>query len=91
MPSNRNAHLQNQPTKYTRDVSWVGGNYVEAAIGLLTYDQMYVEKLVQLGGVKKPYPLVLFHGGGTSGVVSSTLLRENIKANIPLDLAKHIR
>ncbi|KAE9367685.1 alpha/beta-hydrolase [Stipitochalara longipes BDJ] len=52
---------------YTRDVFWIGGHYVEGIIGLLTYDQMYVEKLTPLQGVKKPYPLVLFHGGGVSG------------------------
>ncbi|PQE21158.1 hypothetical protein CJF31_00010749 [Rutstroemia sp. NJR-2017a BVV2] len=52
---------------YKRDVFWVGGHYVNAAIGLLTYDQMYVEKLTPLLGIQKPYPLVLFHGGGISG------------------------
>jgi hypothetical protein len=54
---------------YKRDVFWVGGHYVNAAIGLLTYDQMYVEKLTPLLGIQKPYPLVLFHGGGISGAV----------------------
>lgn len=52
---------------YQRDVFWVGGKYVNAAIGLLTYDQMYVEKLTPQKGVKKPYPVVFFHGGGVSG------------------------
>lgn len=56
---------------YKRDVFRVGGKYVNAAIGLLTYDQIYVEKLTPLKPVKKPYPLVLFHGGGVSGAVSS--------------------
>ncbi len=55
---------------YQRDVFWVGGKYVNAAIGLLTYDQMYVEKLTPQKGVKKPYPVVFFHGGGVSGGVS---------------------
>jgi hypothetical protein len=57
-------------SSYTRDVFWIGGKYVNAAIGLLTYDQMYVEKLTPSKGVKKPFPLVLFHGGGISGAVS---------------------
>jgi hypothetical protein len=47
---------------YTRDVFWVGGQYVEAAIGLLTYDQMYVEKLTPLRGVKKTVPFGTFPG-----------------------------
>lgn len=57
-------------TAHKRDVFWVGGQYVNAAIGLLTYDQVYVEKLTPGKGVKKPYPVVLFHGGGVSGAVS---------------------
>lgn len=55
---------------YQRDVFWVGGQYVSAALGLMTYDQMYVEKLTGLGGVWQQYPIVLFHGGGVSGAVS---------------------
>lgn len=56
-------------SSYQRDVFWVGGHYVNAAIGLLTYDQMYVEKLTPSSGIKMAYPLVLFHGGGVSGAV----------------------
>lgn len=56
---------------YTRDVFWVGGQYVAGIVGLLTYDQVYVEKLTPVKGVKKnSYPIVLFHGGGVSGAVS---------------------
>jgi hypothetical protein len=51
-------------TAYKRDVFFIGGKYVNAAIGLLTYDQMYVEKLTPSNGVKQPYPIVFFHGGG---------------------------
>ncbi|TGO22275.1 hypothetical protein BPAE_0175g00190 [Botrytis paeoniae] len=58
---------ESQETSYKRDVFWVGGHYVNAAIGLLTYDQAYVEKLTPHKGIKKPYPVVLFHGGGVSG------------------------
>lgn len=60
---------------YKRDVFWIGGEYVAAAIGTLTYGQIYVEKLTPLGGVKKPWPIVLFHGGASSGAVGSVLLR----------------
>lgn len=55
---------------YKRDVFWVGGHYVDAPVGTLTYDQIYVEKLTPLGGVQQPYPIVLFHGGASSGAVS---------------------
>ncbi|ESZ97760.1 hypothetical protein SBOR_1842 [Sclerotinia borealis F-4128] len=58
---------ESKESYYQRDVFWVGGHYVNAAIGLLTYDQMYVEKLTPHKGIKKPYPVVLFHGGGVSG------------------------
>jgi hypothetical protein len=56
---------------YRRDVFWVGGHYVAEALGLMTYDQMYVEKLTGLGGAWQKFPIVLFHGGGVSGAVSS--------------------
>jgi hypothetical protein len=35
---------------YRRDVFWVGGRYVSQPLGLMTFDQMYVEKLTGLGG-----------------------------------------
>jgi hypothetical protein len=60
-------------TFYKRDQFFIGGRYVNAAIGLLTYDQMYVEKLTPFKGVSRPYPIVLFHGGGISGAVSCNL------------------
>jgi hypothetical protein len=44
---------------YKRDQFFIGGQYVNAAIGLLTYDQMYAENLTPLSGVFKPYPVVL--------------------------------
>ncbi|QSZ29332.1 hypothetical protein DSL72_003846 [Monilinia vaccinii-corymbosi] len=58
---------ESKESSYKRDVFWVGGRYVNVAIGLLTYDQMYVEKLTPHKGIRKPYPIVLFHGGGVSG------------------------
>lgn len=67
-------------TAYKRDVFWVGGKYVNAAIGLLTYDQIYVEKLTPVRGVNQPYPVVLFHGGGISGAVSLSCKSVNEKS-----------
>ncbi|CAD6445112.1 95f3bf77-9847-4956-b62c-04ac4d009df1 [Sclerotinia trifoliorum] len=58
---------KSKESSYQRDVFWVGGRYVNAAIGLLTYDQMYVEKLTPQKGIEKLHPVVLFHGGGVSG------------------------
>ncbi|CAG8977968.1 hypothetical protein HYALB_00001849 [Hymenoscyphus albidus] len=52
---------------YQRDVFWVGGKYNSEALGMMTYDQFYVEKLTGLGGVWQNYPVVFFHGGGVSG------------------------
>lgn len=47
-------------SSYKRDVFWVGGHYVNAAIGLLTYDQMYVEKMTpNKGRYQKAIPLGL--------------------------------
>lgn len=55
-------------TPYLRDFFYVGGRYIESAIGHLTVDQIYVEKLSPVGGSRHPRPLVFFHGGGTSAV-----------------------
>ena len=55
---------------HRRDFFYVGGHYVAGAAGNLTYDQLYVEKLTPVTGVRRSKPVVLFHGGGTSGVVS---------------------
>lgn len=59
---------------YYRDFFYVGGRYVDSVLGNLTYDQIYVEKLSPAGGVTQPKPIIFFHGGGTSGVVSLTYL-----------------
>lgn len=55
---------------HSRDFFYIGGRYVAGVAGNLTYDQLYVEKLTPAAGVKQSKPVVLFHGGGTSGVVS---------------------
>ena len=51
-----------------RDTFYVGGRYVNATAGTLTYDQLYVEKITP-AHVNQTKPIVFFHGGGTSGVV----------------------
>ncbi|XMA20213.1 hypothetical protein WAI453_013004 [Rhynchosporium graminicola] len=58
---------KSREANHQRDVFWVGGHNVAGPLGLLTYDQMYVEKLTPEKRVKQPYPLVFFHGGGVSG------------------------
>lgn len=60
--------------QHQRDVFYVGGRYIPFAGGNILVDQLYVEKLVPASGIRQPYPLVFFHGGGPSGVVSSTSL-----------------
>lgn len=56
-------------TGYKRDAFSVGGRYITATSGSdYAAGQLYVEKLTPLGGVRQPYPLVFFHGGGSSGV-----------------------
>ncbi|CAD0100068.1 unnamed protein product, partial [Aureobasidium mustum] len=57
-----------QEALHSRDFFYIGGRYVAGAAGNLTYDQLYVEKLTPAAGVKQSKPVVLFHGGGTSGV-----------------------
>jgi hypothetical protein len=56
-----------------RDAFYLGGRYVYDSTlrGNLVYDQLYVEKLTPTSGIiSHPYPLVFFHGGGPSGMVS---------------------
>lgn len=58
-----------QESLHYRDFFYIGGRYVAGAAGNLTYDQVYVEKLTPASGVNQSHPVVLYHGGGTSGVV----------------------
>lgn len=53
---------------YLRDFFYVGGRYIQTAIGNVTVDQVYVEKMSPVTGARQPHPLVFFHGGGTSAV-----------------------
>lgn len=60
---------------HRRNTFYVGGEYVFNATqgGTILINGQYVEELTPAGGVKHPYPLVFFHGGGVSGAVSSTI------------------
>lgn len=53
-------------TPYYRDFFYVGGHYEDSALGNLTYDQIYVEKLTPVGGITQQKPIIFFHGGGMS-------------------------
>ena len=60
---------------HRRKIFYVGGQYVFNATqgGTILINDQYVEELTPAGGVKHPYPIVFFHGGGVSGAVSSTI------------------
>ena len=59
---------------YQRNIFYAGGEYVFTpstnSTGLI--NQIYVEQLTPLGGKKRRYPVVFFHGGGASGTVSTS-------------------
>ncbi|KAI4189305.1 MAG: hypothetical protein LQ348_003814 [Seirophora lacunosa] len=56
---------------YRREYFYIGGRYLPYPIlgGNLVSDQLYVEKLIPAKGIKQPYPLVFFHGGGSAGSI----------------------
>lgn len=54
---------------YHRDVFYVGGKYKPSGTSFIPSDQIYVEKLTPVSGVKKPYPLVFISAGVPSGSV----------------------
>ena len=58
---------------HRRNIFYVGGEYVFNATqgGTILINKQYVEELTPAGGVKHPYPIVFFHGGGVSGTVSN--------------------
>ncbi|KAF2402857.1 alpha/beta-hydrolase [Trichodelitschia bisporula] len=58
-----------QESFYKRDYFYVGGNYQynTALSSDIWVNAMYVEKLTGLGGVWRPYPIVLFTAGVPSG------------------------
>lgn len=57
---------------HRRKILYVGGEYVFNATqgGTILINDQYVEELTPAGGVRHPYPIVFFHGGGVSGAVS---------------------
>ncbi|KAH8676146.1 Alpha/Beta hydrolase protein [Xylariales sp. PMI_506] len=61
-------HCPSNEVAYTRDAFYVGGRGIEISSGMITADQLYVEKLTPVGGPRHPHPLVFFHGGAVSGV-----------------------
>jgi pimeloyl-ACP methyl ester carboxylesterase len=62
-----------------RDYFYVGGEYAELGNGggHIFKNQMYVEHLVPLDGIRKPLPLVFIHGQAQTGTVSSYPLLPN--------------
>ena len=60
---------------HRRNIFYVGGEYVFNATqgGTILINDQYVEELTPARGVKHPYPIVFFHGGGVSGAVSSKI------------------
>lgn len=54
-----------------RSYFYVGGEYVEDGNGgHIIRDQMYVEKLLPVGGATQDTPIVLIHGQAQTGSVS---------------------
>ena len=72
MPASSNTTDGGQEALHSRTFFYAGGAYVynETVNGTIWVNKQYVEELTPAGGVKHPYPLVFFHGGGDTGVVS---------------------
>ena len=65
----------NGETPYTRSYFYIGGEYVDDGSGNHIFrDQMYVEKLTPISGATQRVPVVIIHGLGQTGTVSSTEL-----------------
>ncbi|KAI0757782.1 Alpha/beta hydrolase family-domain-containing protein [Daedaleopsis nitida] len=55
-------------TPHTRKYFYTGGQYVDDGTGNHIWtDQLYVEELTPVGGVRKEHPLVFIHGNGQTG------------------------
>ena len=58
----------------SRDFFYIGGSYVDDGTGGHVFaDQMYVEHIVPMH-VSQKYPIVLIHGGGQTGSVTTPLI-----------------
>jgi hypothetical protein len=69
-----NADADTPESAYFRSFFHVGGHYVDNDGANDQHEmtgQMYVEKLLPVNGIKHPWPLVLIHGAGQTGTVSS--------------------
>ena len=77
-----NSNVSNPEALHKRQFYYIGGQYASASPGGVpgTYwqDAMYVEQLTPQHPTQ-PFPLVMIHGGGPSGTVS-TLLFSQAKA-----------
>ncbi|PMD29900.1 alpha/beta-hydrolase [Hyaloscypha variabilis F] len=60
-------YLQLKEAAHHRSFFYVGGEYVKTSAGYVLQDQMYVERLLPIGGSKQPYPIVFLHGGAQTG------------------------
>lgn len=72
---------QSAEALHRRQVFYLGAQYVTNSTTNFTtaVNQMYVEQLLPAAGVSQSNPIVFFHGGGFTGVVSrSTMTRREI-------------
>ena len=64
--------MQDSEVAYIRSYFYSGGEYAPDGHGGHYFrDQMYVEKLVPVDGVRQTRPVVLMHGNTMTGTVSS--------------------
>lgn len=65
------ALCQASEAPHVRTYFYAGGEYRDDGKGGHYFSgQMYVEKLVPIHGVKRAFPIVLFHGNSMTGTVS---------------------
>lgn len=75
--SSSSCQAPNTEVPSIRSYFYVGGDYVDDGSGKdehIFQSQMYVEKLLPVGGVTQKYPIVLIHGQGQTGTVSRAIL-----------------
>ena len=74
-------HLLSQESPYQRTYFYVGGQYVDDGKGNgrhVLQGQLYVEQLTPVDGIRRPWPVVLIHGGGQTGTVRAMIIYKNI-------------